>query len=292
MPSVRAAFELLWKTPHYVLGRFHTVRATYSGVRRLREQLTAPAVLGIGERYATDSEPLPIRSSGLVASTRAAAEHVQRLRRDAYSDGLQLTEAACAALVAEAKQRALSIAGGRKTDYEQLSRDAALRDDVAVATVEHSAQIETIRALAGDPLLLTVVERYLGYRPERVSPWLFWSPRNALTDAEREARFQTVRFHYDVHHYNFMYVNFYLLDTSERTGAHMLIAGSHRDKRPRHLLGSARISDAQALADYGAERIRTLSAPAAHGFFEDTSCYHKALPPLDRERLMLQLRYQ
>ena len=292
MPQLTAALKLLWNTPHYVFGRFHGVRATYSNLRRARQLVKRPAALAIGERYATYAEPLTVRSSGLVTSTRSATAHVQGLKRDAYSDGLRLDESACAALVKLAKERPLSIAGGATTTYAQLQQDDSMRHNVAVATVLEAAQIGIIRSLAADPLLVEVVEGYLGYRPERISPWLFWSPQNGLSDAEREARYQTVRFHYDVHHYNFMYVNFYLLDTTARTGAHMLIKGSHRNKRARHLLGSARISDDQAAADYGAERILTIATPAAHGFFEDTSCYHKALPPLDRERLMLQLRYQ
>ena len=291
MPQISTALKLLWTTPHYVFGRFHGVRTTYSNARRVRQLFRPPAALAIGERYETYTEPLLVRPSGLLESTRSPAEHVARLERDAYSDGLQMSAEACAQLIEHAKRQPLGVAGG-VISYAQLLQDAAKRDDVALATVTDVARNEVIRSLSADPLLLEVVEGYLGYRPERVSPWLFWSPKNRLSDAEREARYQTVRFHYDVHHYNFMYVNFYLMDTTERTGAHMLILGSHRDKRARHLLGSARISDAQALADYGPERIRTIATPAGHGFFEDTSCYHKALAPIDRERLMLQLRYQ
>jgi ectoine hydroxylase-related dioxygenase (phytanoyl-CoA dioxygenase family) len=101
-----------------------------------------------------------------------------------------------------------------------------------------------------------------------------------------------VRFHYDVHGFNFVYVNFYLSDTDRDSGAHVLIAGSHRDKSLRQLFGSARISDEAALRRYGAERVRIIEAKAGSGFFEDTACYHKALPPSARDRLMLQLRYQ
>jgi hypothetical protein len=31
---------------------------------------------------------------------------------------------------------------------------------------------------------------------------------------------------------------------------------------------------------------------AGEGFFEDTLCFHKALAPAKRDRLMFQLRYQ
>ncbi len=75
-------------------------------------------------------------------------------------------------------------------------------------------------------------------------------------------------------------------------GAHALIAGSSRRKRLGHLLGSARLSDAEAWQTYGRDAERTIEGPAGSGFLEDASCYHKALPPETGDRLMLQLRYQ
>ena len=140
--------------------------------------------------------------------------------------------------------------------------------------------------------IVSVASAYLGYAPSKASCWLFWSLKNELTNAQRESVYQTIKFHYDVHWYNFFYVNFYLLDTDARSGAHALIRGSHRDKRVRSLLGTAQLSDEQAIRDYGTHRIKTMEGPAGLGFFEDTSCYHKALAPLDRDRLMLQIRYQ
>jgi len=103
---------------------------------------------------------------------------------------------------------------------------------------------------------------------------------------------QTIDYHYDVDGFNFLYANFYLLDTSVRNGAHLLIEGSSRRKQLRHLLGKARLSDAEAHDAYGLTAERTFEGPAGFGFLEDASCYHKALRPLDGERLMLQLRYR
>ncbi len=179
--------------------------------------------------------------------------------------------------------------GAPLPSLEEIRRDGRR---VAVATVTQASYDPVLQAVLADDRLFEVATMYLGYRPSRVEPWLFWSFVNDLSIEAREARYQTVRFHYDVHSYNFMYVNFYLTDTDARSGAHVLIQGSHREKRWRHLLGSARLSDAQARDDYGESRILTICGAARSGFFEDTSCYHKAIPPLDRDRLMLQIRYQ
>ena len=37
--------------------------------------------------------------------------------------------------------------------------------------------------------------------------------------------------------------------------------------------------------------IQLIEGPAGTGFFEDASCFHKALIPTSGERLMLQVRY-
>jgi hypothetical protein len=89
-----------------------------------------------------------------------------------------------------------------------------------------------------------------------------------------------------------MYANFYLVDTTARNGAHVLIEGSSRRKRWRHLIGAARLADAEALAAYGRDAERVMEGTAGFGFLEDSSCYHKALPPLSGDRLILQLRYR
>jgi hypothetical protein len=289
---MRNPVRVLVESPHYVLGRFHLLRRAYSMARRAAELGPVKPALQIGELYGEAQRPLASSREACVASTCDARTHVDNLARDSFSAGLQLTPAAVAELVKAATELPLRGRSGRFGGLRELTMSSAAKAREAIATVEDSSRLPAIEALAADPRIVDVVTAYLGYHPRRVSSWLFWSLKNGLSDAAREAQYQTIRFHYDVHGFNFLYVSFYLLDTDARSGAHVLIEGSHRDKRLRHLLGSAKLDDARALADYGAARIRTIEGSAGAGFFEDTSCYHKALPPLDRERLMLQLRYQ
>ncbi|MDB4990633.1 MAG: hypothetical protein JWN04_5811 [Myxococcaceae bacterium] len=196
------------------------------------------------------------------------------------------------AILESARTVELHGAATPQTSYTAMLASPALREREAILSVTSSARLPQVRALAGDPILVDVVAGYLGYTPERVSSWLFWSPRNQLTHAEREARFQTVGFHYDVHGLNFLYVNFYITDVDRQSGAHVLIEGSHRGKRLRQLFGTAKVTDSEATRRYGPGRIKCIEGPAGSGFFEDASCYHKALAPLSNDRLMLQLRYQ
>jgi hypothetical protein len=46
------------------------------------------------------------------------------------------------------------------------------------------------------------------------------------------------------------------------------------------------------VAVYGRDAERVMEGAAGFGFLEDSSCYHKALPPLSGDRLILQLRYR
>ena len=181
---------------------------------------------------------------------------------------------------------------GQAPTYKELSTERALRERNAFVTVRNSSAIGVVRALAGDTLLNDVARHFLGYRPRQVSSWLFWSLANRLSDDERRAAYQTIDFHYDVDGFNFMYANFYLVDTNRLNGAHVLMAGTARGKRLSHLMGVARLADAEAYEAYGRDRERIMEGPAGFGFLEDASCYHKALPPQAGDRLMLQLRYQ
>jgi len=275
--------------PHYVFGRFRSIRRGYSGVQRVRQLVRGTPPLLVSEHYSADARPVAVAPSPLVTSAHGNGAHVANLTRDAVSEGIELAPHAHEHLVDLARTLPLIENG---TPLPPLDEIRGRGTGVALATVTQASYDSTVQALLGDAMLVDVATAYLGYRPSRVSPWLFWSLVNELSTEAREARYQTVRFHYDVHSFNFLYVNFYLTDTDERSGAHVLIRGSHRGKRWRHLLGSARLTDEQARAEYGDDRILTMRGAARSGFFEDTSCYHKALPPLDRDRLMLQIRYQ
>ena len=278
---------LVTRRPRYVLGRFATVRDAYSGLNGLKDVVVRTTPLRMGDLYKPATSTLDVARSGHVLSSRSAAEQVEERRRESYSLGPQLDGAALATLQDEARKLPLHVDDKTVGTYTTLSRGK-----IAIATVQDSSKLPMIRAIAGDEFLYQAASAFLGYRPRQVSSWLFWSLANQLTADQRRAAYQTIDYHYDVDGFNFMYANFYLLDTTARNGAHALIAGSSRRKRLGHLLGIARLSDTEAWQTYGREAECTLEGPAGFGFLEDASCYHKALPPENGDRLMLQLRYQ
>lgn len=277
------------REPHYALGRFATVRDAYSALNSLKDVIVRTTPLQIGDLYKPANSTVDIARSGHVLASRSAADQVEEMRRHAYSPGPQLDGAAVAALQDQARSLPLHVGDKPAGTYTTLSES---RGKFAIVTIQDSSKLSMVRAIAGDAFLYEAASLFLGYRPRQVSSWLFWSLANRLSAEQRREASQTIDYHYDVDGFNFMYANFYLLDTTARNGAHALIAGSSRRKRLGHLLGSARLSDAEALQTYGHDSERTLEGPAGFGFLEDASCYHKALPPETGDRLMLQLRYQ
>jgi hypothetical protein len=277
------------REPHYALGRFATVRGTYSALNRLKDAVVRATPLWIGDLYKPTNATVEVARCDHVLSTRPATEQVDEMRRQSYSLGPRLDGAAVAALQEQSRSLPLHVADKPVGTYTALSES---RGKFAIVTVQDSSKLPLIRAIAADAYLYEAASLFLGYRPRQVSSWLFWSLANRLSPEQRRQASQTIDYHYDVDGFNFMYANFYLLDTTARNGAHALIAASSRHKRLSHLLGGARLGDAEALRTYGQESERTLEGPAGFGFLEDASCYHKALPPEDGDRLMLQFRYQ
>lgn len=280
------------KSPEYILGRFLVVRSLFSYVKRFEQKLSVRAPeFHISEKYGSNRSRLMPALSPLLDNALGPAIHVDRLRRTAVSEDIRLTPDACRVLLAVGRSSPLEGGDITGITYANLVRSPEIRSKKAILSVADVSSVDAVRSIAADPRLIEVATLYLRYVPERVSAWLFWSIRNEMTLEEREAHHQTVRFHYDVHGLNFLYVNFYLTPTDEMSGAHVLIEGSHRKKRLWHLLGTARLDDGAALGNYGKKSLRTISGPAGSGFFEDASCYHKALVPIQRDRLMLQFRY-
>jgi hypothetical protein len=288
----RRLVHLLSHNPEYVLGRFATVRDAYSALRSLGDTMGHDAPLRIGDLYEEPSAALAVSPSGYLTSLKPLDQQVAEMRERSYSVGPHIVPAVALELQSRCRTLPLKAAGRDAGTYEELAGLPERYDRIAIATVRDSSKLAIVQALAADSLLHAAASSFLGYRARRVSSWLFWSFASRLSDDERRAANQTIDFHYDVDGYNFMYANFYLIDTTAQNGAHVLIEGSSRHKQWCHLIGVARLADPEALAAYGRDAERIMEGAAGFGFLEDSSCYHKALPPRSGDRLILQLRYR
>jgi hypothetical protein len=161
---------------------------------------------------------------------------------------------------------------------------------VTLAQVAGITDHPLAQRIANDPVVMAAMTRYLGYTPKHEIR-LYWSFVVDTTLEERRRTGQTVEYHFDCHSYNFAYAAYYLSDTDEDSGAHVMVIGSHREKPTAWLFGSVRQSDEAVNQLYPKNRIITITGKAGDGFWQDSSCYHKALPPKTASRLLLQVRY-
>jgi hypothetical protein len=263
---------------HYFLGRFALARAAYSALNGIVRPVDSAG------RHGLQSIFTAVSIEGALA----------RIRSDAVALGFDLPAPLVAELSAYAKA-ALCVCShdeGAKVRWSDI-RNGRLADGsrVAIAYVAQAGACAVVRQIMHDPVLLAVVSAYLGYSPRKMEPRLYWSFVNDLNDDERLRANQTIRYHFDVGGFNFIYANFYVTDVDRTSGAHAFIRASHRAKPLRMLWHSANQTDEAVREHFGRENEIIIEGPRGTGFVQDASCYHKALPPLTQDRLMLQIRY-
>lgn len=263
---------------HYALGRFETVRHIYSYVQSLVRPAETSAATPVG---ATMFPGLSVE------------QVVTSVRRNSVAYGLTLPDDVMADLVRFAEQAQCHD----RTLPHRFRRsdvvDGHLADGTALVhgLIPSARECAAVRRIAGDPVLVRAAERFLGYRPRTMKPCMFWSFASPVSDDERRRRGQTIDWHFDVYDFNGFLANFYLTDVDADAGPHALVRGSHTGKRLRMLLGSARATDEAVLKNYGRDRISVIEGKAGTGFFEDAACYHRAIPPRTKDRLLLQIWY-
>ncbi|MBF5096290.1 hypothetical protein F1643_19870 [Azospirillum sp. INR13] len=269
---------------HYALGRFESIRRGYSALRRLspRSRQRAPA----GPPVALPT--LPVSLFAGQTAERALAD----LRRDSIAMGFDLPWAMVEEMVEFATHSPLQR---RLRDERMFYRHDVHKGRLAdgspavMGIVPDPLDCPAVRRVCRDPLLMECAGAFLGFRPTKIIPRLFWSFVTDASDAERRQLGQTIDWHFDVHDFHFCSAQFYLTDVSPGAGEHELVRGSHHGKSLRMLLGSANARDEELFARFARDRILLVEGPAGTGFLEDTSCYHRAVPPANRDRLMLQL---
>lgn len=261
---------------HYAFGRFETIRRGYSAWRRLTSRLPE----------APDPENTLFPES-------LHSRSLENLRRDAVAFNFNLPMD----YVLEIQNFAKTAPGVRKGDnfpfqYSDV-QNGFLPDGspIAIGTILDAERCPAIARIISDPGLFYLISQYLGYQPRSIKPRLFWSFVTPLAENERLKSGQTVLFHFDVDGFNFAYANFYLTDVDSQSGAHVMIKKSHRAKPFKMLFHSANQTDENVISQFGLEKQIIISGKAGTGFVQDSSCFHKALAPIHRERLMLQLRF-
>jgi hypothetical protein len=263
---------------YFAMGRFRTVRRSYSAWRHLRQNI-APAALANGAAAG------PSLFSG--HDTRTIAD---TLRRDGIYVGLQLPPAVVEEVVGFARSTRLTRWAEEDSFTYADVKDGRLPGGqaVVVGSVREPEACPAVVRIKNDPKLREYVAACLGYVPQRVRVVLFWNFASKLTPEERAKVHQANNYHYDVDGYNWLYTQFFMTDVDADAGQHIIIKGSHKDK-PLHLLfSSVKQPDEAIHAYYGAQNESVIEGKAGLGFIEDTSSFHKATEPRSRDRLLLQ----
>ena len=186
---LKAVTQVGWhiaNNPSYLLGRFRSVRGLYSRVQRAIRPRDVP--LEIGPLYATSGIRVERADSGLVQSDHSAEAHCQRIDHNAWSDGIRLTADAVAALREFAENNPITyrvgpnvhVAADRLSD---LSPELRQSTTTAVLTTEHENDV--IQRLAGDPAIVAVLERYLGFRPKLLARYFVGRFRSGVSPGAR-----------------------------------------------------------------------------------------------------------
>jgi hypothetical protein len=263
----------------YLLGRFSGVRNAYGRTIGGFQKLGAlPGLTPARDEVVRGPEP-----DALVAA----------LERDSAYIGLELPRETVDAIVTACRPLPLRQWFTMRQFRFADVHDGRLSDGspALIADVLGVDGLAEARAVAHSPRVLAALERYMHYRPIGVDVRVLASFAGDFSDDTWRAYGQTLDFHFDVHSYNFIYANYYLTDVDASSGAHVMVHGTHRDKPLNWLLGQARRSDDEVLGVYPSENLRTIAGSRGLGFLQDSSCFHKALPPKTRDRLMLHIRY-
>jgi hypothetical protein len=268
---------------HYALGRFKTVRASYSRLQRLK------SVVGRTPKMEAAEQPTLFANANV---DRA----VQTMREEAVFLGLKLPPHVVADIEAFGRGEPLHARydpDGPTFRYSDVVRGrAADGRPMPLGGIREPSRCPAVRAVVEDPVLRAIVRKYLGYEPSRVMTILDWSFASDFTDEERrELKHHVIDYHYDVGGFNFVYAGFYITDTDRHSGAHVMMKRSHDRKPLRMLLGSAVASEDAVREQFGRENELTIEGPAGTAFVQDPSCYHRASPPTSGDRLMLAIRF-
>lgn len=151
-----------------------------------------------------------------------------------------------------------------------------------VADIVDAPLLRAAHEIAFDERLLTLAADYFGSPPYVDSIQAWWSLPTGEEPEEAE------NFHRDNDSIRFLKFFLYLTDVDGTQGPHKFVVGSHTEPT---LIERRRLTDEEVAANFGGNRILTVTGRAGDAFVEDTFGIHKGQQPASGRRLLLQVRY-
>lgn len=218
---------------------------------------------------------------------------LKSLKKEAVFIGLKLPKEIVTEIQTFSKNTLLAQENGKAHFYYSDVKNGSLPDGrvIVQGIAIEPLKCDAIQQIINDPVLRVIIEKYLGYSPKKIRALLRWSFVLELPDEVRMKLNQGNLYHYDVGEFNSVYANFYLSDTDRYSGAHTMIKGSHNRKNFRMLFNSAIQPKDYLIKYYGQEQEMLIEGEQGLGFIQDPYCYHRAIPPIKEERLLLQIQF-
>jgi hypothetical protein len=273
-------------TSHFfmsALGRFSTVR---SGMVWLHSQ-SRPSVAPAAQAAAT-------LSNATMIDRVDVEEAVRGIQRDGFYPGLRLRREVLAEFLSFCSEA--TCFGEGKPEYTFRYGDRRAAEQRAARSFRRGFYNNALRSshllqsLLSDAQLVRIAGGYLGTDPVPIQARIWWS-FCCPPDGEKE-RLAGQGFHYDIDSYRGLTFFFYLTDVGPSNGAHVFVRGTHKQKLWKDSFCIyKRRSDAEIEESYGADRQVCFCGRAGYGFAEDIFGFHKGLPPVSGDRLMIQLGY-
>jgi hypothetical protein len=220
---------------------------------------------------------------------------VSGIRTDSYAPGIHLPQAVVQEILDYAKSAPCYADRNSAASFyyrEKAQAETTLGRKIRLGSYFHAQGCAAVRKLENDPAILAIAAQYLEAPPVHIASELWWSFPVEGTPMEQLKAAQV--FHYDLDDYRFIKFFFYLTDVDLSSGPHILIRGSHKNKKLSHQLLGVRCAskpDEDIVNCYGAENLVTICGPAGLGFAEDATCFHKGTLPTQKERLLLQIEF-
>ena len=143
-----------------------------------------------------------------------------------------------------------------------------------------------VQKIVSDERLLYIVQEYLGTKPILTQTNL-WFTHNINDEFSTNAQL----YHRDFDHERWLKVFVYLNDVTELNGPHCFVKKSHQDIGTIGRGAFERESDKTIEQHYPKENIITHTGKQGTLIIEDTRGYHKGLPVVSGERIILQIEY-
>ena len=264
-----------------------TPRPAYHAMRRLSGASNG-RLNRLWQRWAALRRPAaaPVAIDGFLGPMAPAEIEAiaARLRSDGYCPiERRLPAELCDALVEFARREPSLPMGAREPVVYSEETATALRQDFDEATILRSP---TACRIVFDGTLAAIAAAYFGSRPIYDFTAMWWTTARGTRDLSRAAQ----EFHYDMDRPFFLKFFFYLTDVTARTGPHVFVPGSHRDK-PAPLRAPRRFADEEIRRHYPDGRVLEILGNRGTLFAVDTSAFHKGMPVVEGHRLALQVEF-